>query len=71
MEVAPEIEVACDELTALVEADRPREPHLGAHPVERRDDVGGAVDERGWTSGENLNQLSRMVSARTLRPVAR
>ncbi len=45
MEVGPEVEVAGDELGALVDPDRLREPDFGADPIERRDDVAGAVAE--------------------------
>jgi hypothetical protein len=45
MEVGPEVEIAGDELTAVVDADRLREPRFGADTVERRDDVPSSVAE--------------------------
>ncbi len=43
--VGPEVEVAGDELAALVDADRLRITDLGADPVERRHHVLAAIGE--------------------------
>ena len=50
--IGPEIEVARDELHSLVDADGGRITRLRANPIERRDDIFGAVakariDHRG------------------------
>ena len=45
MQAGPEVEIARDELAALVDPDGLRDPHFGADPGERRNDVACAVAE--------------------------
>ena len=67
--VRPQIQVAGDELAALVDADRRRIAHPAAHPFEYLCDVRRPEVNRGTTAGENRLRIER-ARAMMLAPVS-
>jgi hypothetical protein len=66
--VGPEIQIARNELSALIHPYGLRVSEEMTYPSEHLDDIGTAEANRGPIAGENREKVSTIVSRRSLRP---
>ena len=70
MLIRPQVQIARDELAALIDTIGTRVAHLAAHPIHRGDDIGTRYAGRGSMTGTYREYLSITVKMRSLPPVA-